>query len=73
MIFEVLDFVSSLGTDGTFEPWLGVVDVSVLVELPQTLKRQKKINFFIFGSRDINEGNCNMTHVLTIIITLLNY
>jgi hypothetical protein len=48
MIFEVLNFVSSLGTNGTFEPWLGVVDVSVLVELPQTLKRQK-IKIFIWA------------------------
>jgi hypothetical protein len=50
MIFEVLDFMSSLGTDWTFEPWLGIVDVSVLVELPQTLKRQKKYLYLALGT-----------------------
>ena len=50
MIFEVLDFVSSLGADWTFEPWLGIVDVSVLVELPQTLKRQKKYLYLVLGT-----------------------
>jgi hypothetical protein len=70
MIFEVLDFVSSLGTDWTFEPWLGVVDVSVLVELPQTLKRQKiKILNLKLGCRNIVESKSKIE--LTTIITLL--